>query len=71
MTEGSRHADLHGGVHAGPYDGCPVCHGEQVAVAVCITHDGRVFSIPDFKPSVGLPDLPALLRYMADVVVPE
>lgn len=49
-------------------EGCPATN---VSVVIGITLDGHVFSVPEFEPTPELPDLPALLRYMADVVVPE
>lgn len=49
-------------------EGCPAT---QVCVVIGITKDRHVFSYPEFKPTPQLPDLPSLLRYMADVVQPE
>lgn len=49
-------------------EGCPAT---KVKIVIGITETGGIFSVPEFKPSPGLPDLPALLRYMADAMVPE
>lgn len=46
------------------------CPSANVCVVIGITKNGTVFSYPEFKPSPLIPDIPALLRYMADKVRP-
>jgi len=48
-------------------EGCP---STTVEVAIAITTNGRVFSVPEFHPTPEMPDLPSLLRFMADKVIP-
>lgn len=48
-------------------EGCPATTIEFV---IAVTKTGDIWSLPEFTPSELIPDLPALLRYMADCVTP-